>query len=98
MSATRKRYFFRLAGRCLVFVLCVLLYLVRPDAFQVLNGLEFFRQFSPLHLLWLIWVIDMVLQVVPIRNKVPLGSQKLFANRFRPIREKINYVACGSTS
>lgn len=93
MSATRKRYFFRLAGRCLVFVLCVLLYLVRPDAFQVLNGLEFFRQFSPLHLLWLIWVIDMVLQVVPIRNKVPLGSQKLFANRFRPIREKINYVA-----
>lgn len=93
MSATRKRYFFRLAGRCLVFVLCVLLYLVRPDTFQVLNGLEFFRQFSPLHLLWLIWVIDMVLQVVPIRNKVPLGSQKLFANRFRPIREKINYVA-----
>lgn len=93
MSAIRKRYFFRLAGRCLVFVLCVLLYLVRPDAFRVLDGLEFFRQLSPLHLLWLIWVIDMVLQVVPIRNKVPLGSQKLFANRFRPIREKINYVA-----
>ena len=93
MSAIRKRYFFRLAGRCLVFVLCVLLYLFRPDAFRVLDGLEFFRQLSPLHLLWLIWVIDMVLQVVPIRNKVPLGSQKLFANRFRPIREKINYVA-----
>lgn len=35
----------------------------------------------------------MILQIVPIRNRVPLGSQKLFANRFQPIREKINYKA-----
>ena len=98
MSATRKRYFFRLAGRCLVFVLCVLLYLVRPDTFQVLNELEFFRQFSPLHLLWLIWVIDMVLQVVPIRNKVPLGSQKLFATGSGPSGRRSTTWPCGSTS
>ncbi|MBE6538508.1 MAG: hypothetical protein E7671_03480 [Ruminococcaceae bacterium] len=35
----------------------------------------------------------MVLQIIPIKNKIALGSQKLFANRFRPIREKINYNA-----
>ena len=28
-----------------------------------------------------------------IKNKVALGSQKLFANRFQPIRKKINYKA-----
>ena len=33
----------------------------------------------------------MILQIIPIKNKVALGSQKLFANRFEPIREKINY-------
>ena len=96
MSATRKRYIGRLVGRCLIFVICALLCVFRRDTFAVLEGLNFFRMFSPLHLLWIIWVIDMVLQIIPIRNRVPLGSQKLFANRFRPIREKINYEALRS--
>ena len=37
MSATRKRYFARLVGRCLIFVLCVLLCLFRPGDFAVLD-------------------------------------------------------------
>mgnify|MGYP003288985276 CR=1 FL=1 len=53
----------------------------------------FFNGFHVLHLLWLIWVFDMFLQIIPIKNKVALGSQKLFANRFKPIRKKINYKA-----
>ena len=93
MSATRKIYFARLAGRCLVLVLCLLLWAYRRDAFTVLDGLNFFKTLSPLHLLWIIWVGDMFLQIVPVRNKVPIGSQKLFANHFRPIREKINHQA-----
>lgn len=96
MSATRKIYFARLAGRCLILVLCVLLWAYRRDAFAVLDGLNFFRTLSPLHLLWVIWVGDMFLQIVPVRNRVPIGSQKLFANHFRPIREKINYGALRS--
>ncbi|MBR6689857.1 MAG: hypothetical protein IKL65_00805 [Bacilli bacterium] len=55
--------------------------------------MNFFDEFHILHLLWLIWVFDMVLQIIPIKNKVALGSQKLFANRFQPIRKKINYKA-----
>lgn len=96
MSATRKRYIARLVGRCVIFLICVYLYIFRRDAFTVLDGLNFFKKFSPLHLLWIVWTIDMVLQIIPIKNKVPLGSQKLFANRFRPIREKINYEALRS--
>ena len=57
---------------------------------MVLEGWRFFKEFSPLHLLWGIWVIDMFLQILPIKNRLALGSQKLFANRFRPLREKIN--------
>ena len=93
MSTTRKIYFVRLAVRCLIFVICIFLCIYRRDTFAVLDGLNFFRILSPLHLLWGVWVIDMFLQIVPVRNKVPLGSQKLFANHFRPIREKINYAA-----
>ena len=91
MSKTRKRYVWRLAGRIVVLALCLLAWIKAPQTYDILEGMNFFRTLSPLHLLWAVWVGDMVLQIVPIKNKVPLGSQKLFANRFRPIREKINY-------
>ena len=35
----------------------------------------------------------MICQLVPIKKNIPLGSQKLFKQRFKPIREKINYQA-----
>ena len=91
MSKTRKRYVWRLAGRIVVLALCLLAWIKVPQTYDILEGMNFFRTLSPLHLLWAVWVGDMVLQIVPIKNKVPLGSQKQFANRFRPIREKINY-------
>ena len=93
MSETRKRYVLRLVGRVLVLVICGVLLAAAPEQFAVLEGMNFFRDFSLLHLLWIIWVMDMFFQIIPIKNHIPLGSQKLFANRFRPIREKINYQA-----
>ena len=96
MSKTRKRYMWRLLGRIVVLALCLLAWIKAPQTYDILEGMNFFRTLSPLHLLWTVWVGDMVLQIVPIKNKVPLGSQKLFANRFRPIREKINYESLRS--
>ena len=96
MSKTRKDYILRLIGRCIVFAACCMLCFAAPQEFHVLDGMNFFSRPSPLHALWLIWVVDMFLQIIPIRNKVPLGSQKLFLNRFRPIRDKINYEALRS--
>ena len=93
MSIIRKRYICRLVFRCIVFVASLVFCLVRPQDFTILNGMEFFRQFSLLHVLWAIWMLDMFQQVIPIKNKLPLGSMKLFANRFRPIRERINPTA-----
>ena len=83
----------RLAGRCVLLVLCVILYFAKPDIFAVLHGWNFFRQFSILHILWLIWVLDMLWQLIPAKGYISLGSQKHFLHRFRPITEKINYPA-----
>ena len=93
MSETRRRYFLRLIGRIAILIACVILCFVSPQAFDILEGNNFFKELSVFHLLWLVWVVDMILQIIPVKNKVALGSQKLFANRFRPIREKINYKA-----
>ena len=93
MSGIRKTYMAHLAGRCVIFVLCVLLWLFRPGGFEILHGMNFFREFSPLHLLWGLWMLDMLYQIVPVRQKIALGSQKLFRHRFRPIRDRISHAS-----
>ena len=93
MSKTRKLYILKLIGRSVIFIICAVLCYVSPASFRALTPGYFFREFTLLHVLWIIWVLDMIQQIVPLKNKLPLGSMKLFANRFRPIREKINYQA-----
>lgn len=92
-SPLRKRYIARLIGRCVVLIIGIVLFFAAPKEFEILNGFNFFKQFSIFHILWAIWLVDMICQLFPIRKHIPLGSQKLFRQRFRPIREKINYPA-----
>lgn len=90
-SKTRKIYFVRLIGRIMVFLIVGLLYVFRRDEFAIITGWNFFKRFSPLHILWLIWILDMVLQLMPVKAHISIGSQKVFSSLFRPIKEKINY-------
>lgn len=89
MSITRKRYFIRLICRIIIFIACLCL-CFKPDFYNIIEGMNFFKQFHILHILWFIWMIDIILQIIPLKNKVALGSQKLFANRFKGIKEKVN--------
>ncbi len=91
MSKTRRKYVFKLVFRCIIFVACILLLIFKPEEFQIIEQGGFFKEFSLIHLLWIIWIIDMLLQVIPIKDALPLGSQKHFAVRFKEIKEKINY-------
>lgn len=91
ISKIRKAYIARLICRCFIFVGCVLLLFFKADMLEILKCGNFFTQFSLLHILWGIWVIDMILQLVLVKKHIPLGSQKLFEQHFRPVREKINY-------
>ena len=90
-SKTRKIYFLRLTGRIIVLLTAVLIYIFDKDKFKVADGWNFFSDFSPLHLLWGIWMWDMILQLIPVKAHISLGSQKVFESLFKPIKEKINY-------
>lgn len=90
MSKTRKIYFLRLFGRCIVLLLAVLMYIFRKSEFDILSGTNFFDGVSILHILWVVWIWDMVLQLVPVKAHISIGSQKVFSSLFRPIKEKIN--------
>ena len=93
MSITRKKYVFRLIMRIIILIAVAATYFIAPEQFEILDGMNFFQKFSPFHLLWIVWILGMFQQIVPIKNKLPLGSMKLFANRFRPIRDRVNYQA-----
>ena len=92
MSKIRKKYMRSLIARIIVFIIGLYMY-KEGQKFEILEGNNFFKEFNVLHILWGIWMLDMILQIVPLKNKLALGSQKLFATRFKPIIEKINYEA-----
>lgn len=92
MSKTRGVYFLRLAGRCVILLLAVLMYIFDRDMFNIAKGWNFFKEFSWLHVLWCIWIGDMLSQLIPVKAYISIGSQKVFSSRFKPAKEKINYA------
>ena len=90
MSAIRRKYMLRFIGRIIIFILCLFLCFIKPECFEVLDGTGFFSRFSILHILWGIWVFDIILQMIPVKNKIALGSQKIFAKKFKPVKQKVS--------
>ena len=93
ISKIRRAYFIRLAVRILIFFACLMTALFHPEKYRILYGWNFFRALSPFYALWLLWILDMLWQLIPVQKNLPLGSQKLFQFRFKPISEAINYKA-----
>ena len=92
LSRFRKLYQSRFIFRCTVLLLTVVLYIVAPGQFEVLSGFECFRRFSVFHLLWILWMIDMVLQLKPSKAYWTIGSQKFLKDTFQPLK---NFVKEG---
>ena len=83
MSKIRRVYFIKLIIRSIILVASILIYFIVPSQFDIVYGINFFKQFSIFHLLWFAWVFDMVTQLMPVKN-IALGSQKFFKEKFRP--------------
>ena len=89
-SKFRKLYIKRLVIRVVIFIIMIGIYIWNPSAFSVVKGLNFIKGLSPLHVLWLIWMVDMVLQLCKVPKYWPLGSQKYFGHRYLPDIKKID--------
>ena len=84
ISPMRRQYLMRFLFRCAVLAAGLLLWLHAPVAFDILSGWNFFAAPSLWHVLWAIWVLSMLAQLLPLPHGVPLGSQKLFRQHFVP--------------
>lgn len=77
MSRIRRVYFTKLYTRISILIASILLYIFAPSQFDIVEGWNFFKKFSIYHIMWLVWVFDMVTQLMPVKN-IALGSQKFF--------------------
>ena len=88
LSALRRIYMGRFVFRCAALALMTVLLAACPGQFEVVQRGQFLKGPSLLHILWLIWVCDMLMQLIPLnKTLVSLGSQKLFRCHFRPAAE-----------
>ena len=84
LSYLRKIYMGRFILRCLTLLAVSLFLVVAPEQFAPLQAGMFFDKLTLLHALWVVWVFDMLVQVVPSTKAViALGSQKSFSVHFR---------------
>ena len=86
-SKFRQLYIKRIVVRIIIFIITIGIYILNPDTFNVVKGFNMIKFFSPL---WLIWMIDMILQLCKVPKYWPLGSQKYWAHRYLPDIKKIN--------
>ena len=89
VSNIRKRYIARLVCRCIILVCAAIIVFADFARNDILQGFDFFKKFSWLHLLWVIWMLDMLQQLYPAKN-IALGSHKYLKGRFKPVLERIN--------
>ena len=89
----QQLYQFRLYFRLFVAIGCFLLYFFKAEAFHVLSGWEFFRRFSWLHLVWAVWMANMLAQVIPGSSNLLLGSRKQFGRYHQPAAPSVSSQA-----
>lgn len=87
ISRFRKTYINRLIIRILIFLIVIFIYIWNPNTFSVVKEFNFLFSFSPLHILWIIWMFDMILQLCKAPKYWPLGSQKYRKDRFIPFEK-----------
>lgn len=85
-----KSYRRRLIFRIIIFIIMIGIYIFYPNTYKVAKGLNFIKIFSPLHIIWLIWMIDMILQLCKVPKYWPLGSQKYLKHRYLPSLKEID--------
>ena len=84
MSRIRRVYMTKLVFRIIVFFICLYMTITNPSSLNILYGFNFFKSLTIYHLLWLIWMFDMIYQIIPTKKAIALGSQKLFKFRYEP--------------
>lgn len=89
MTKRQKFYLFRVIGRIVCFTICTVLIIlemcniVNFNFETVLDGLGFFKAFSPIHIVWVLLAHYMIVDLFLTKYRHP-GSDKHFKQKYIP--------------
>jgi len=87
LPTLRKVYMGRFLARC--FALLAVTFALRfcPGQFVIFQPGRFSERITLLHILWLVWMVDMLLQLTPLKHGImALGSQKMFRRHYCAVK------------
>ena len=87
ISYFRRLYKKRFVFRCAVFLIAAALLIFFPEQYDIMRGFHAFDRLSFFHIMWIVWMFDMVMQLVPAKNYWPVGSQKFLKQSFKPLQD-----------
>lgn len=86
----RVKYYIRFVFRLIVFTVLFVMYFIKSEVFNIMEEFNFFKQLTIIHIIWAIWMLDIIMQIVPTKNLVSIGSQKQFAQHYIKPKLPIN--------
>jgi len=87
----RRSYLLRFGLRvCLMAVMAVMVF-TNSGEFESLDGIRCIKRFGFLQVMWLIWMFDMFMQLIPVFGRLPLGSRKLFRRFYEELAQKLSW-------
>ena len=92
-----KLYIKRFICRIIILLLVIGMYIFYSDTFIVVKGFNFFKMLSPLHIIWCIWMFDMITQLLKVPRYWPVGSQKYMNYSYKkpliiPYKDKLKKI------
>ena len=88
ITSIKKKYYARFASRVVVFIATILLYVFYPNAIDTMLGFNIFTTFNVMHIFYILWIIDITMQFLPLTGHFSIGSLKHFQKYMKSIKIK----------
>ena len=90
----KKLYQFRFLMRICFFIATIFVYVFNSQYFDIMRDFNFFKSFNVVHVFYVIWCVDIVSQLMPLKGYFSIGSLKHFKEFMKDvnIKEEISHI------
>ena len=84
----KKLYYGRFFLRIVMFLCAIFIYMFYPSTVDVMLDFNMFTKFNILHIFFVLWIGDIVMQLMPMTGQFSMGSLKHFKCYMKKVKIK----------
>ena len=96
MKTTRikKMYYVRFVFRIIIFLCAIGICVYNPDAVLVMKDFNMFKTFNVLHVFFIVWLAEIVMQFFPLTGYFSIGTLKHFKSHMHKaeIKDELQHL------